>query len=286
MLLVTLVRTPTLSEGDIATAREILGGGDIGWLTEGKAADISGIGDGKVAELEAALPHVDVFSQEERARERKLFVADMDSTMISVECIDELADFAGLKSEIAAVTEAAMRGELDFEAALRRRVSLLEGLDEGAIQSCLNERVKDNPGARTLVATLKSRGVRTVLVSGGFTAFAGPVGERLGFDRVVANVLEIGGGKLTGGLAGPVVDAATKREVLLEEAEQLGIGPDAAIAMGDGANDLQMVKVAGLGVAFHAKPALAEKANANIRNGPLTTLLFALGIPEAEWTEA
>ena len=255
-------------------------------MTQGRAADLQLLrADGLRERLEEVLPHADVFVQKRAERARRLFVADMDSTMISVECIDELADYAGLKPQIAEVTEAAMRGELDFEAALRRRVALLGGLASSAIDKCLSERVRFTAGAKTLIATLKAHGIRTVLVSGGFTAFAQPVGEALGFDRISANVLATDKGRLTGGLAGPIVDAEAKRRLLMEETEALGCSPSAAVAIGDGANDLQMVAAAGLGIAFHAKPALAERAGARIRNGDLTTILFALGINRQDWSE-
>ncbi len=252
------------------------------WLAEGRAADF------RVAEvnreaLEAALPDADIFVQPAGERARRLFVADMDSTMIEVECIDELADYAGLKAKISAVTNSAMRGELDFEAALRARVRLLAGLGTDAIDRCLRERVVHTAGAAMLIATLKAEGVRTVLVSGGFTAFAEPVGRALGFDLVVANCLAVEGGKLTGGLDGPIIDAAAKRDLLLAEAAQLGVSAQQAVAIGDGANDLLMVEAAGFGVAYHAKPALAAAADARIRKGDLSVLLYALGIAERRW---
>lgn len=232
--------------------------------------------------LELVLPRCDIFVRAADAPQPRLFVADMDSTMIGVECIDELADYAGLKAEVGAVTEAAMRGELDFEAALRRRVSLLEGLETTTIASCLAERVHETPGARTLVATLKAHGVRTVMVSGGFTAFAVPVGTAIGFDRIAANELETGDERLTGRLAGEIVDAARKAALLTAEAEGRG-GVAAALAIGDGANDIPMVRMAGYGIAFHAKPILARAADARIRNGDLTAVLHALGIRRADW---
>lgn len=213
------------------------------------------------------------------ARRRALLIADMDSTMITVECIDELADYAGKKAEIAAVTEAAMRGELDFAAALRGRVEALAGLDASAIDACLRDRVRDMPGARTLVATMRAAGARAVLVSGGFTAFTAPVAARLGFDRQVANRLAVADGRLTGAVGEPIVDSATKRAVLLEEMPD----PTAALAVGDGANDIPMLTAAGFGIAYHAKPAAAAAADAHVRFGDLTALLWAQGIPRADW---
>jgi phosphoserine phosphatase len=225
----------------------------------------------------------DVIVQPLAGREKRLLVADMDSTMITVECIDELADYAGIKDRIAAVTEAAMRGELDFAAALDARVALLAGLDEGAIDRCLAERVRLMPGARELVATMRARGAYTVLVSGGFTRFAEPVGAMLGFDRVIANRLEIEAGTLTGTVLKPIVDAGTKRSTLTEERARLGLGEADTLAVGDGANDLDMIRFAGLGVAYHAKPIVAAAAGARVDHGDLTALLYAQGIPSAEW---
>ena len=286
MFVVTLVGTPTLSSADAALAREICGGGEVTWLSPDAALDLEVESEPKAASLESALPHCDVFIQRRADRQRSLFIADMDSTMIEVECIDELADFAGIKPQIAAITEAAMRGELDFEAALRKRVALLEGLTRADVESCLEQRVTLTAGASTLIATLKDRGIRTVLVSGGFTAFAEPVGARLGFDRVVANRLHFDGDRLTGALDGPIVDSTTKLEVLRQEVAALGLEQENCVAIGDGANDAHMVTAAGLGLAYHAKPALAEIADARIRNADLTAVLYALGIPPADWVRA
>lgn len=214
---------------------------------------------------------------------KRLLVADMDSTIIGQECIDELADFAGRKAEIAAITEAAMRGELDFAEALRARVAALAGLAEEAIDRTLAERVRLNPGARTLVATMKAHGARCVLVSGGFTAFTGPVSAMAGFDRQVANRLDITGGRLSGHVAEPIVDSATKRSVLLAECAALGIGPEDTLAVGDGANDIPMLEAAGLGIAYRAKPRAAAAADAHIREGDLSAILWAQGIPRSRW---
>ncbi len=255
------------------------------WIEAGRAADISfGNDPGNArAHLEKWAHNVDVMVQPEAGREKRLLVADMDSTMITVECIDELADFAGIKPEIAAITEAAMRGELDFAGALDARVALLAGLEESAIDRCLAERVRIMPGARELVRTMRARGAYTVLVSGGFTRFAEPVARAIGFDRVIANRLEIAGGKLTGQVERPVVDAATKLDTLLAERARLGLGEAETLAVGDGANDLPMIRVAGLGVAYHAKPIVAEAASAKVDHGDLTALLWAQGIARAEW---
>ena len=211
-----------------------------------------------------------------------LFVSDMDSTMISAECIDELADFAGIKDQIAAITERAMQGELDFEGALRERVLLLRELSEGAIAECLATRIAPMPGARTLVATLKSKGCRTVLVTGGFHQFADPVAEQLGFDRVVGNRLDIADGRLTGGLVGPITDSSVKRATLLSEMEGLGESAT-SLATGDGANDIPMLEVATYGLAYRAKPKARAAADGWIDRGDLTAVLQLLGIPRDEW---
>jgi phosphoserine phosphatase len=212
----------------------------------------------------------------------RVFVSDMDSTMIAAECIDELADYAGIKPQIAAITERAMRGELDFAPALIERVALLEGLDEAAIGQCLAERVAMMPGAKTLVATLKSQGCHTVLVTGGFHQFADPVAEQLGFDRVVANRLEIHQGRLTGALVGALVDSGVKRAVLEAEIADRGEGTG-SLATGDGANDIPVLQAATYGLAFRAKPQARAAADGWLDYGNLTAVLALLGIPEDEW---
>jgi len=212
----------------------------------------------------------------------QLFISDMDSTMIGQECIDELADFAGLKPQIAAITERAMQGELDFQSALRERVALLKGLDEAAIRQCLADRVRPMTGARTLVATLKSLGCKTVLVTGGFHAFADPVAEELGFERVVANRLGTAGGKLDGALVGAITDSAVKAQVLTEEAASLG-EEAITLALGDGANDIPMLQAATFGIAYHAKPKAREAADGWIERGDLTAVLELLGIAKEDW---
>ncbi len=238
------------------------------------------------AVLEAQLPPADVLIADHVPLLPGLFVSDMDSTMIGQECIDELADFAGLKPQIAAITERAMQGELDFEAALRERVGLLAGLDEAAIAQCLSERIRPMPGAKTLVATLKAKGCYTVLVTGGFHQFADPVAAELGFERVLGNRLAVQGGQLTGGLIGPVVDSSVKRAVLVEESARLGLGRAsgrASLATGDGANDIPMIEAACYGIAYHAKPKARAAAHGWIDRGDLNDVLRLLGIPVSEW---
>jgi phosphoserine phosphatase len=211
-----------------------------------------------------------------------VFISDMDSTMIGQECIDELADFAGLKPQIAEITERAMRGELEFASALRERVALLAGLEEAAIATCLTERIVPMPGARTLVATLKHRGCRTVLVTGGFHHFADPVAADIGFERVVANRLAVSQGALLGELVGGITDASVKAQVLQDEMARLG--DDAvSLATGDGANDIPMLQAATYGVAYYAKPKAREAAHGWVDRGDLTSLLKLLEIPEHDW---
>ena len=259
------------------------------WLEEGSAADISckafaHEGPRIRAAIEGKRPGVDVVVQrEDQPRRRRLLVADMDSTMITVECIDELAGYAGIKAEIAAVTERAMSGELDFAAALKERVALLKGLDEAAIAQCLDEKVGITPGAIPLVRTMKREGARAVLVSGGFTAFADKVGRTIGFDAVVANELHIENGRLTGTVGPAIVGAQGKRDALLDAAALAGVGPQESIAVGDGANDVPMLEAAGLGIAYRAKPAAAAAAAARIEHNDLTALLYAQGYRRAEW---
>ena len=211
-----------------------------------------------------------------------VFVSDMDSTMIGQECIDELADYAGRKDEIAGITERAMRGELDFEQALRERVRMLAGLPESAIADCLAERIVPEAGARTLVETLKARGTRTILVTGGFHAFAATVAKMLGFDEVVANRLAIVDGKLTGEVEGEIVTALTKRQTLLAAADEAGEGA-ITLATGDGANDIPMLEAATYGIAYRAKPKARAAAAGWIERGDLSAILQLLGIERSEW---
>ena len=279
-----------MSAGEISSAADRLASagcapGGWRWLDEGRAADLDFAHDPGAARaaLEGAFAATDAIVQPLAGREKKLLVADMDSTMITVECIDELADYAGIKPQIAEVTERAMRGELDFAAALDARVALLKGLEEGAIDRCLAERVRNMGGAEALVKTMRARGSMTVLVSGGFTRFAGPVGARLGFERVLANVLEIADGALTGTVTKPIVDSTTKEKALRDAMAERGLAASETLAVGDGANDLAMIRVAGLGAAYHAKPIVAAAAGARIDHGDLTALLYAQGIPKGEW---
>lgn len=232
--------------------------------------------------LEMHFGPADVLFADKMIRFPQVFVSDMDSTMIGQECIDELADYAGLKAQVADITERAMQGELDFENALRERVALLKGLPEEAITQCLEERIKPNAGARVLVETLKAKGCKTVLVTGGFHHFADRVGEELGFDMVVGNRLKVADGKLTGELDGPIVDSAVKKAVL--EREVAAIHPQAiSVGIGDGANDIAMIEAATYGFAYYAKPKARDAADGRIDHGDLTTVLSLLGVCEKEW---
>ena len=227
----------------------------------------------------------DVIISREPFRIPDLFVSDMDSTMIGQECIDELADFAGLKPQIAAITERAMQGELDFASALNERVGLLAGLGEDAIGQCLAERIRPLPGARALVATLKHRGCKTVLVTGGFHHFADPVAEEIGFERVVGNRLAVESGKLTGALVGAITDSSVKERVLREELARLG-DEAVSLATGDGANDIPMLQAATWGLAYRGKPKARAAADGWVDRGDLTSILKLFEIPESEWVAA
>jgi len=211
-------------------------------------------------------------------RRKRLLIADMDSTIIGVECIDEIADFAGVKPQVAEITERAMRGELDFEGALVARVSLLRDLSETALQQTFDERVRLNPGARTLVRTMNAMGAMTALVSGGFTFFSTRVAEAAGFQHHQANTLLIEDGRLTGDVAEPILGRQAKLDALKQLCSERGFTPDEAVAVGDGANDLSMLGAAGLGVAYRAKPAVAEAASARIDHSDLTAILHMQGI--------
>ena len=273
--------------GDISAAEDALGGA-LGreWVEEGRACDLLLDSDvGARTALEGLIARVDVVVQPAAGRRKRLLAADMDSTMIAVECIDELADFAGVRAKVAAVTDQAMRGELDFEAAIDARVALLRGLEESAIDRCREERVTLTPGARTLVRTMRAHGALTLLVSGGFTRFAEPVAAAIGFDSVAANHLDIAEGRVAGTVRRPVVGAQGKRRAMLEAGERNGIAMSEALAVGDGANDIPMLGEAGLGVAYRAKPGVAAAADARIDNGDLSALLYAQGYPRREWVE-
>jgi phosphoserine phosphatase len=287
MFIATLI-AEGIGEGQVAAAQDALAAAGClpdapAWLDRGAAADLPFARHPEAAKAALAGAPFDWVVQPAAGREKRLLVADMDSTMITVECIDELADYAGIKPQVAAVTEAAMRGELDFAGALAARVTLLAGLDQAVIARCLAERVRLSPGARTLVRTMRARGAEAVLVSGGFTAFAEPVGAEIGFSRIVANRLDVAEGRLTGRVMPPIVDAATKERELRAAAAALGLPLAETLAVGDGANDLPMMRAAGLGVAYRAKPKVAAEADMRVERGDLTALLYAQGIVRRDW---
>ena len=258
------------------------------------AADIpftpdNGMNQRAVADaLRAALPAaIDVVVQPAAQRRKKLFLADMDSTMIQQECIDELADYVGLKAHVAAITERAMRGDIAFEPALRERVALLEGLPVSVIEEVLRDRIKLTPGARTLIATMHANGARTCMVSGGFTHFTDRIAAMIGFDENRANSLTVvDGRKLAGTVAEPIFGRDGKRAALIELRTELGLAKADTMAIGDGANDLDMILEAGLGVAYHAKPKVAAEAPARIDHGDLTALLYVQGYRREEFVQA
>ena len=286
MFIATLIAKERLSRGDISAAQDAIGvAAGVEWVEPERACDLL-LGPepgGARAALEGLLPGVDVVVQPQSGRRRRLLVADMDSTMITVECIDELADYAGVKAEVAAVTEQAMRGELEFEAALDARVALLRGLDADVIDRCHEERVRLTPGARALVRTMRTHGAYCLLVSGGFSLFADRVAAAIGFDAVRSNDLHVAGGRLAGTVGRPILGAEGKRQALLEASAAQGIPLAEALAAGDGANDIPMLQEAGLGIAYHAKPAAAAAADARIDANDLGAILFAQGYPMKDW---
>jgi phosphoserine phosphatase len=281
---------PALDSTIVDGARAILpSAGHAHWLFDEVAVDIPFTGTedinavaDRLREARGDLP-IDVVVQPQANRRKKLFLADMDSTMIGQECIDELADFAGLKAHVAAITERAMRGEIAFEPALRERVALLKGLPVSVIDEVLKERITLTPGGRELVGTMRANGAYTCLVSGGFTAFTSKVAAMVGFQENRANTLLAEDGKLTGMVAEPILGREAKLATLRELREAFDIDGIETLAVGDGANDLGMVQDAGLGVAYHAKPAVAAAAHARIDHGDLTALLYAQGYKRTEF---
>jgi phosphoserine phosphatase len=286
----TLIAAENLDIGIVSAAQDILRDAgmeplETAWLEPAKAVDLFFTGDAKEADTKLSMltGSIDIAVQPVENRRKKLLISDMDSTMIAVECIDELADYAGIKAQIAEATERAMLGELDFEEALRARVNLLAGLDENMIQLCLDERVKIMPGAEILVRTMAGWGAHTILISGGFTHFASPVAKQIGFAEYYANQLEITSGRLSGQVVGQIVDAQVKRKQLQLSAAELGLDYPQILAVGDGANDIPMIERAGLGVAYHAKPKAADAADFAVRHSDLTALLYVQGVTRSEW---
>jgi phosphoserine phosphatase len=293
VLVATLIADPSrapLSEATVDRAAQALNGIERRrWLDEAVAADLVFTGGlkAKRAALEQSLSGepIDVIVQPLAHRRKRLLVADMDSTLIGQECVDELADVAGVGEHVAAITERAMRGEVAFAPALRDRVALLAGLPETVIGEVLKERITLNRGARTLVQTMRANGAYVAIVSGGFRQFTGAIRERLGADEDRANVLMIEGGKLTGKVIEPILGQDAKLDALKAIAAAMGLTLDETLAVGDGANDLPMLQAAGLGVAYRAKPKVATGAGARVDHTDLSALLFAQGFARKDFVE-
>ena len=284
LVLIANPAAPVLSHQLLTTIQHSTGG-EINWLNRHIAAEIVGPEEPDslaiAREAVGTLP-LDVAEVSATHRKKQLLVADMDSTMIEQECIDELADAVGIKAEVAAITERAMNGELNFEQALRTRVGLIKGLERRIIEEIRRERITLAPGSRALVQTMRSFGAYTSLVSGGFTIFADYIARRSGFDEAVANALEFNGDVLTGTVASPIVDKTTKLDRLTALATERNLPMAATLAVGDGANDLDMIRAAGMGVAIHAKPHVAAAAGVRIDHGDLTSLLYLQGYTDED----
>ena len=279
---------PVLERATVEALRNAWGGGDAVWLDPGVAAEFAlPMVPGNLWQVWQGLQElgVDLVVQPALGRRKRLLLADMDSTMIEQECIDELAAEAGVGPYVAAITARAMNGELDFEAALRERVALLKGLPETVIGQVLRDRITLRAGGRALLATMRVQGARAALVSGGFTAFTGPVAAALGFDENRANVLHVAAGALTGTVAEPILGRDAKVRALHEISAAMGISPAEAMAVGDGANDLGMLGLAGAGVALHAKPSVAAQCQIRINHGDLTALLFIQGYSREDFVD-
>lgn len=279
------VLTPALAE-EAAAAVDASG---LYWLADGIACDIA-LKDGANFEWQEALLRgvvgdspVDVVVQQTETRRKKLLIADMDSTMIGQECIDELAAEVGLKDKVAAITARAMNGEIAFEPALIERVALLKGLPVTVVADVIAKRITLTSGGKELIATMKARGYYTALVSGGFTVFTGPIAKTLGFDENRANVLLEEGGWLTGTVAEPILGKQAKVDALVDISTRLGISTADALAVGDGANDLGMLHLAGAGVALHAKPVVSSQVKIRIDHADLTALLYIQGYRKTDF---
>lgn len=287
MPVLCLIANPASSELDPPLAEAVLKeiGGELNWLNHGIACEIIEPKSTDALALARAVigdRRVDAALVPTENRRKPILVADMDSTMINEECIDELAAALGIKEQVAEITDRAMRGELDFEQALDTRVALLKGLERRVIEEVRREQITLAPGGRALIQTMKAYGAYTALVSGGFTFFADYFAKRIGFDEAIANVLEFDGDRLTGTVTKPIVDKNTKRERLTALATDHNLPLSQTIAVGDGANDLDMIRIAGFGVALHAKPAVAAEAGIRIDHGDLTALLYLQGYTDED----
>ncbi|GAA3859597.1 phosphoserine phosphatase SerB [Celeribacter arenosi] len=284
--LLTDPQKPTLSRDAVEALRNAWGGGEAQWLATGEAAEIAlqSLPDNHW-DVWAALQAqgIDLIVQKTENRRKSMLLADMDSTMIQQECIDELADVAGVGDHVKEITAKAMNGELDFDGALTERVALLKGLPQSVIQTVIDTRITFMPGGRELLATMKKNGAYCALVSGGFTAFTGYVADALGFDENRANILMVEDGKLTGKPSLPILGRAAKVEALEQITARLGISETDVMAVGDGANDLGMLTRAGAGVALHAKPSVAAECDIRINHGDLTALLYIQGYAKSEF---
>lgn len=284
--LLTNPASPVLDRAVVESLRNAWGGGDARWLDPGVAAEfaLDAMPENRWDVWESLQKlRIDLVVQPAEGRKKRLLIADMDSTMIQQECIDELADEAGVGAHVAGITARAMNGELDFEDALRERVGLLRGLPEAVIAAVIRDRITLMPGGQALVATMRAHGAYAALVSGGFTAFTAQIAAILGFDENRANLLLVEGGKLTGQVAEPILGRAAKVQALEEISLRLGLTPQEAIAVGDGANDLGMLGKAGAGVALHAKPIVAAECDIRINQGDLTALLYLQGYARTEF---
>ena len=287
--LLTAPDRPILDRVAVESLRNAWGGGQAIWLDPGVAAEFTvEISPANLWEAWASFQSmgIDLALQRSAGRKKRLLIADMDSTMICQECIDELADEAGVGAHVAGITARAMNGELDFEAALRERVGLLKGLPVAVIDSVLRDRITLMPGGKVLLATMKANGAYAALVSGGFTAFTAAIAATLGFDENRANTLLTEGETLSGQVADPILGKQAKLDALEDITARLGITPEEAVAVGDGANDLAMLNRAGMGVALHAKPSVAAECEVRVNHGDLTALLYLQGYSREEFVEA
>ncbi|HQT46020.1 MAG: phosphoserine phosphatase SerB [Acidocella sp. 20-63-7] len=286
VILVANRQAGPLTQADAERARDFCSGQHLSWLSPAQAAEFIVKNAPDVAQLKMVLAHqaLDVFVTKFRGRRKAVLVADMDSTIVTSETLDEVAAFAGIKEQIAAITRRSMNGEIDFATALRERVGMLKGLDLSALERTW-QAIEYCPGARTLIATMRHFGATTALVSGGFTFFTARVAAELGFDINRANVLLDNGSQLTGEVGEPILDRDAKLATLKVLAEKRGIKTTATLAVGDGANDLAMLKEAGLGIAYYAKPIVAEQVQNRIEHTDLTSLLFAQGYPATAFKE-